>query len=106
MRREAVLNLRLGPGFLPKQAPIISILRVSSLTVPFPLDQVYVGNGDLTQRIHPTPWLNPFAPTSSSASQARVLFKEYAQDRADAADWLAPLFGKTIVSEVAVGLTR
>ena len=75
------------------------VIRVSVLPCPVPLEFVYVGNGNVTDGIHPSPWLNPLSSRSASAAQARLLFMDYAMGRADAREWLAPLFGATLISE-------
>ena len=99
LRRNAVRQHRLGPGFLLKQAKlIVKVLYVDILPEPVPLDFVYVGNGT-PGKVHPSPWLNPFASSSTSSSQAVSLFRAYATDRADFVEWIAPLFGKSLLAE-------
>lgn len=99
LRRNAVRQSRLGPGFLPKQAKLIDkILYVDILPEPIPLDFEYVGNGT-PGKVHPSPWLNPFASSCTSSSHAISQFKDYATSRADFMEWISPLFGRSLIAE-------
>ena len=70
--------------------------------MPVPLHLTYVGNGNLQEGVHPSPWLNPFSPSSTTSPEAMQRFYAYSTDRADAAQWLGPLFGATLVAEEGI----
>ena len=100
LAREEVISLRLGPGFCAGRIhPVREVLRVRSIPSPLPLHCMYVGNGSLEGRLHPSPWCNPLAGQAADGQDARHLFTLYAMDRADARSWLYPLSGMVLVSE-------
>ena len=100
LAREEVISLRLGPGFCAGRIhPVREVLRVRSIPSPLPLHCMYVGNGFLEGRLHPSPWCNPLAGQAADGQDARHLFTLYAMDRADARSWLYPLSGMVLVSE-------
>ena len=45
--------------------------------MPVPLDSLYIGCGDPSMRVHPSPWCNPFASMASSEEEAVAMFREY-----------------------------
>ena len=101
--REQVLQLRPGPGFSDDLLlPCLGVDFVEEVPVPVPLDSLYIGCGDPTIRLHPSPWCNPFAPLASSEEEAHSDFKEYAFSRADASAWLHPLSGMRLIAETGI----
>ena len=70
--------------------------------MPVPLDSLYIGCGDPSIRVHPSPWCNPFASMASSEEEASANFREYAHSRADASSWLHPLSGMRLIAEVGI----
>ena len=78
------------------------IIFTAEMPNPIPISQIYIGNGDLTTHLHPSPWLNPYVPVSSSEDEARSKFLVYAESRADIFAWLSPLFGKVAIVEAGM----
>ena len=101
--RERILELRPGPGFSDGPLlPCLGIDFVKEIPVPVPLDGMYIGCGDPSMRVHPSPWCNPFASTASSEEEAVAMFREYSHSRADASSWLHPLSGMRLIAEVGI----
>ena len=101
--REQILELRPGPGFSDGLLlPCLGIDFVKEIPVPVPLDSLYIGCGDPSIRVHPSPWCNPFASMASSEEEASANFREYAHSRADASSWLHPLSGMRLIAESGI----
>ncbi len=65
----------------------------SALAPPLAPTEIYVGMGiEGSEYFTPSPWLDPSAILFPFLS-----FEEYLDGRADAINWLAPLYGRTVV---------
>ena len=99
--RAEILKGRLGPGFLMKQLQEVrGVAFFDAVYLPLAYDAVYVGSG--ASHIHPSPWSSPFAHSAEDEETAKQQYREYAHQRADVREWLAPLCGKQLVAESGI----
>ena len=97
--RQRVIDLVLGPGFLPQKFSKVKDIIRGPVVLPLPLDTFYVGSGQRFIRVRPSPWCNPYAAGAPSEPAARAQFWEYARSRADFVQWLVPLSGRVLLAE-------
>ena len=68
----------------------LSITPISSIDMPIPVSSVYVGAGNESKNLRPSPWLNPFTPFFDNDT-SNLLYRKYASLRPDRVNWLQPL---------------
>ena len=90
--RERARRSMVGPGYRVSFQQLAGV-RHAPLRLPVPPTDVYVGSGDPSIIVRPSPWTNWFVHVKGHEN-SDFLFCDFAWSRADRVEWLQPLFGK------------
>ena len=94
--REHVLDLACGSGWQHPRRHAPTLTHHHTITAPLQPEEIYIGadSFDGVRRIH---WCNPFAFWVKSFEAAYEEYADWLLQRADLAELLAPLYGKTLL---------